>query len=113
MGLELLSDDVFVSGAGRWRDGARGRPRRGRGGGLVVPQRPLPAKTVVFGEVGLAGEVRGTGQARCASGRRRRWASRAASSPPQLPAEASGIELVGVGTLEEALTALMEPAARG
>ena len=70
VGLALLGDDVFVSVAG----------------GLEVPEpaadlgvaaavassfrnRALPAHTAVFGEVGLAGEVRGVGQAGAAAAR--------------------------------------------
>ena len=72
--------------------------------------RPIQTGTAMFGEVGLAGEVRGTTQAplrvkeavqlgftRCVIPR----ANRDASS------EHSDIELVGVDTIEEALEELI------
>jgi DNA repair protein RadA/Sms len=110
VGLELLGDDVFVSIAG----------------GLEVPEpaadlgvaaaiassfrnRPLPAHTAVFGEVGLGGEVRGVGQAAL----RVREAAQMGFTRCVLPArnapgDASGIELVGIDTLEDALARLLE-----
>lgn len=111
VGLELLGDDVFVSVAG----------------GLEVPEpaadlgvaaaiassfrnRPVPAHTVLFGEVGLAGEVRGAGQAAL----RIREAAQMgftrvvlpARNLPSEPGLAEGVELVGVETLREALDRL-------
>ncbi|HEV7498648.1 MAG TPA: DNA repair protein RadA, partial [Vicinamibacteria bacterium] len=69
--------------------------------------RPLPARTVVFGEVGRGGEVRGTGQA---SLRIREAAqmgfTRCIMPARNVPAESEGIQLVGVNTLEEALERL-------
>jgi DNA repair protein RadA/Sms len=110
VGLALLGDDVFVSVAG----------------GLEVPEpaadlgvaaaiassfrnRPIPKGTVLFGEVGLAGEVRGAGQA----GLRVREAAQMGFTRCILPArnvppDVSGISLVGVNTLEEALERLMD-----
>jgi DNA repair protein RadA/Sms len=69
--------------------------------------RPLPARTVVFGEVGLGGEVRGTGQAAL----RVREAAQMGFTRCILPArnvpeDVDGIRLVGVRTLEEALEKL-------
>jgi DNA repair protein RadA/Sms len=73
--------------------------------------RPLPAKSVLFGEVGLAGEVRGTGQAALRVREAAQMGFTRCILPARnLPTDAEGIELVGVGTLEEALTRLMEPA---
>ncbi len=109
VGLELLADDVFVSVAG----------------GLEVPEpaadlgvaaavassfrnRPLAPHTVLFGEVGLAGEVRGAGQASL----RIREAAQMGFTRCILPARnipspgEAGIELVGVNTLPEALERL-------
>ena len=110
VGLELLGDDVFVSIAG----------------GLEVPEpaadlgvaaaiassfrnRPVPAHTALFGEVGLGGEVRGVGQA----GLRIREAAQMGFTRLILPArnvpsDASGIELVGVDTLGDALERLLQ-----
>jgi DNA repair protein RadA/Sms len=107
VGLELLSDDVFVSVVG----------------GIEVPEpatdlgvaaalassfrnRPLPGKTALFGEVGLAGEVRSAGQAalrirEAAQMGFTRCIIPARNVPDQEPER--GIEIVGVGTLEQAL----------
>ena len=108
MGLELLSDDIFVSVVG----------------GLDVPEpaadlgvaaalassfrnKPLPPRTAIFGEVGLAGEVRSAGQ----SGLRIREAAQMGFTRVILPArnipdDDLGLTLLGVGTLEEALAHL-------
>jgi DNA repair protein RadA/Sms len=109
VGLELLGDDVFVSVAG----------------GLEVPEpaadlgvaaaiassfrnRPLPAHTVLFGEVGLAGEVRGAGQAPLRVREAAQMGFTRCILPARnLPPESLGIELVGVATLAEALEKLM------
>jgi DNA repair protein RadA/Sms len=114
VGLELLGDDVFVSVAG----------------GLEVPEpaadlgvaaaiassfrnRPVPPHTALFGEVGLAGEVRGAGQA----GLRIREAAQMGFTRVVLPARnlptdptlgAEKTELVPVETLNEALDRLFE-----
>src|SRR5204863_8937088 len=64
VGLQLLGDDVFVSVAGGLEIS---EPAADLGVAAAVASsfrnRPLPARTVVFGEVGLGGEVRGSGQA--------------------------------------------------
>jgi DNA repair protein RadA/Sms len=116
VGLDLLGDDVFVSVAG----------------GLEVPEpaadlgvaaavassfrnRPLPARTAVFGEVGLAGEVRSAGQANL----RIREAAQMGFTRCILPARnlplgtpsptgEAAIELVGVETLSQALERLFD-----
>src|SRR5206468_10887105 len=63
VGLQLLGDDVFVSVAGGLEVS---EPAADLGVAAAVASsfrnRPLPARTVVFGEGGLGGEVRGTGQ---------------------------------------------------
>jgi DNA repair protein RadA/Sms len=109
VGLELLGDDVFVSVVG----------------GIEVPEpaadlgiaaaiassfrnRPLPSRTVVFGEVGLGGEVRSIGQA----GLRIKEAAQMGFNRCILPARnmpdaIDGLELLGVHTLEEALRYLL------
>ncbi len=70
----------------------------------------MPADTVLFGEIGLAGEVRGAGQANL----RVREAAQMGFTRCILPArnvpkEADpGIRLIGVDTLEQALERLMD-----
>jgi DNA repair protein RadA/Sms len=108
VGLELLGDDVFVSVAGGLEVL---EPAADLGVAAAVASsfrnRPLPANTAVFGEVGLGGEVRGIGQAAL----RVREAAQMGFTRCVLPSrsvfEAEGIELVGVNTLEEALRHLL------
>ena len=71
--------------------------------------RPVPARTVLIGEVGLAGEVRSVGQV----GLRIREAAqmgfdRCILPARNLPPAQDGIRLVGVRTLEEALERLAD-----
>ncbi len=111
-GLNLMGEDVFVNIAG----------------GMVVDEpaadlaiiasvassvrnRPIKPGTAVFGEVGLAGEVRGTTQASlrvreaAMMGFTRCVLPPGSCSPVDLPA---GIELVEVRSVSEALDALMD-----
>jgi DNA repair protein RadA/Sms len=112
VGLELLGDDVFVSVAGGLEVE---EPAADLGVAAAIASsfrnRPLPAHTALFGEVGLAGEVRGAGQAVL----RIREAGQmgftrvvlpARNLPTEVPAGAEGVELVGVETLSEALDRL-------
>ncbi len=111
VGLELLGDDVFVSVAGGL-DVLE--PAADLGVAAAVASsfrnRPLPPRVAIFGEVGLGGEVRGTGQ----PGLRVREAAqmgfeRCILPARNIPAEGpDGIALVGVNTLEEALDRLFE-----
>jgi len=110
VGLELLGDDVFVSVAGGLEVA---EPAADLGVAAAVASsfrnRPLPAHTAVFGEVGLAGEVRGVGQAVL----RVREAvqmgfTRCILPSRSAPGDAEGIELVAVNTLGEALERLFE-----
>ena len=111
MGLELLGDDVFVNVAGGLEVD---EPAADLGVAAAVASsfrnRPLPAHTVLFGEVGLGGEVRGAGQ----SGLRVREAAQMGFTRCVLPARnlptdvGGGIHLLGVSTLEEALQRLAE-----
>ena len=111
-GLNLMGEDVFVNIAG-------GMSVEEPAADLAVlaavassvRNRPIKQGTVVFGEVGLAGEVRGTTQ----SALRVREAaqmgfSRCILPPGSLaPADApGGIELVDVRTVGEALDALID-----
>ncbi|HUG54388.1 MAG TPA: DNA repair protein RadA [Vicinamibacteria bacterium] len=108
VGLQLLGDDVFVSVAGGLEVS---EPAADLGVAAAVASsfrnRPVPAGTVVFGEVGLGGEVRSSGQAAL----RVREAAQMGFTRCILPArnvpdDVDGIQLVGVGTLEEALARL-------
>jgi DNA repair protein RadA/Sms len=110
VGLELLSDDVFVSIAG----------------GLEVPEpaadlgvaaalassfrnRPVAPGTVLFGEVGLAGEVRGVGQAALRVREAQQMGFKRCLLPSRnVPKDAGGIQLLGVDTLDEALGLLFD-----
>ncbi len=113
VGLELLGDDVFVSVAGGLEVD---EPAADLGVAAAVASsfrnRALPAHTVLFGEVGLGGEVRGAGQ----SALRVREAAQMGFTRCILPArnvprEADpGLRLVGVSTLEEALERLSDAA---
>jgi DNA repair protein RadA/Sms len=73
--------------------------------------RPIHAGTAVFGEVGLAGEVRGVSQAAlrvreaAQMGFTRCIVPDGNCSPDDVPA---GIELVGVKTVSEALEQLID-----
>lgn len=69
--------------------------------------RPLPAQTVLFGEVGLGGEVRSASQ----PGLRVKEAAQMGFTRCIMPArnvssDMEGIEIVGVSTLEQALERL-------
>ena len=109
-GLSVAADDVFVNIAGGL---TVSEPAADLGVVAAVASslrnRPVRAETAVFGEVGLAGEVRGTPQA----GLRVKEASQLGFSRCVLPASATvvstdaGCELVGVSTVEEALEELI------
>jgi DNA repair protein RadA/Sms len=110
LGLGLPTEDVFVSVAGGLEVD---EPAADLGVAAAIASsfrnRPLPADTVVFGEIGLGGEVRGASQ----TGLRLREASQMGFKRCVMPArnvidDVEGIEQVGVQTLEEALERLME-----
>ena len=110
VGLELLGDDVFVSVAGGLEVA---EPAVDLAVAAAVASsfrnRPVPARTVLIGEVGLAGEVRGVGQV----GLRIREAAqmgfdRCILPARNLPPAYEGMRLVGVRTLEEALERLAD-----
>jgi DNA repair protein RadA/Sms len=110
VGLELLGDDVFVSVAGGL-DVAE--PAADLGVVAAVASsfrnRPLPADTVVFGEVGLAGEIRSTGQALLRVREAAQMGFKRCILPARsIPPGVEGIRLVGVNTLSEALDRLSE-----
>jgi DNA repair protein RadA/Sms len=107
VGLELLGDDVFVSVAGGLEVA---EPAADLGVAAAIASsfrnRPLPERTAMFGEVGLAGEVRSAGQAAL---RVREAAAmgftRCILPARNAPSAVDGIELIGVHTLDEALRA--------
>jgi len=110
LGLGLITEDVFVSVAGGLEVD---EPAADLGVAAAIASsfrnRPLPADTAVFGEIGLGGEVRGAGQ----TGLRLREASQMGFKRCVLPArnvidDVEGIQQVGVQTLEEALERLTE-----
>jgi DNA repair protein RadA/Sms len=110
VGLELLGDDVFVSVAGGLEIS---EPAADLGVAAAIASsfrnRPLPARTALFGEVGLAGEVRGASQAALRIREAAQMGfSRCILPSRNTPSDVSGIELVGVTTLEEALDRLAE-----
>jgi DNA repair protein RadA/Sms len=108
VGLELLGDDVFVSVAGGLEIA---EPAADLAVAAAVASsfrnRPVPARTALIGEIGLAGEVRAVGQAAL----RVREAAQMGFDRVILPArnvsgDVEGIALVGVRTLDEALERL-------
>jgi DNA repair protein RadA/Sms len=110
VGLALLGDDVFVNVAGGLDVS---EPATDLAVAAAVASsfrnRPLPPGTVIFGEVGLAGEVRGTTQAALRVREAAQMGFRRCVMPARsVPREDSGIEVVGVSTLEEALGRLLD-----
>lgn len=112
MGLEMQADDVFVSVAGGLEVS---EPAADLGVAAALASsfrnRALPAGTVVFGEVGLAGEVRGVGQV----GLRLREAAQMGFTRCVVPERmmgdgtvAEGLDVVGVRSLEQALECLLQ-----
>ena len=116
-GLSLAAEDVFVNIAGGL---VINEPAADLGVVAAVASslrnRAVRPGTVVFGEVGLAGEVRGTAQA----GLRLKEAAQLgftrcvmpeSNRPPSHDADAyaaaGGLEIVGVETVEEALEELI------
>ena len=108
-GLELLGDDVYVSVAGGLEVT---EPAADLGVVAAVASslrnRPLRADTVVFGEVGLAGEVRSAGQALLRVREAAQMGFKRCVLPARsVPKDAPAIELIGVHTLTEALDSLL------
>src|SRR5512141_1680645 len=110
VGLELLSDDVYVSVAGGLEVD---EPAADLGVAAAIASsfrnRPLPPSTVLFGEVGLGGEVRGAAQ----STLRVKEAAQMGFTRCVLPArnipddiDPAMIRMIGVTSLEEALDKL-------
>jgi DNA repair protein RadA/Sms len=110
-GLNLVTDDIFVNVAGGL---SIDEPAADLAVVAAVTSslrnRPIPSDTVVFGEVGLAGEVRAASQAplrvreAAQLGFTRCVLPHGNVSPDDCP---SGLSLVGVRTVSEALEALL------
>jgi DNA repair protein RadA/Sms len=110
-GLNLATDDVFVNVAG-------GMTIEEPASDLAVlasvasslRNRPIPSDIVVFGEVGLAGEVRSIAQAALRAREAAQLGFRRCLMPDRCLAPAdtpSGLEVVGVRTVGEAIDALL------
>ncbi len=111
VGMNLAQQDIFVNVAGGVRVE---EPAVDLGIISAVASsfldRPIPSKTMVIGEVGLAGEVRGIHQAEV----RMKEASKLGfkrcllpkSNLSRISAEFAGIETIGVGSVEETLETL-------
>jgi DNA repair protein RadA/Sms len=113
-GLNLMGEDVFVNIAGGI---AVDEPAADLSIAAAVASsfrnRPVATDTAVFGELGLAGEVRGASQAglrvreAAQLGFRRCVLPRANLDPADRTLADGGCELVGVSSLGEALDALI------
>jgi DNA repair protein RadA/Sms len=112
-GLNLIGDDVFVNIAGGM---TVDEPASDLGVlaaiASSVRNRVIPATTAMFGEVGLAGEVRGIAQAglrvrEAAQMGFRRCIMPEANIDPTDPGAARECELLGVRTIGEALDAAL------
>lgn len=110
-GISVAADDVFVNIAGGL---TVNEPASDLGVVIAVASslrnRPVAPNTVMFGEVGLAGEIRGIPQA----GLRVKEASQLGFCRCVLPAsnaaavaDSGDLEIVGVRTVEEALEAVL------
>ncbi|MCU0241399.1 MAG: DNA repair protein RadA [Vicinamibacteria bacterium] len=108
VGLELLGDDVFVSVAGGLEiDEPAADLAVAAAVASSFRNRPLATHIAMFGEVGLAGEVRGASQ----SALRIREAAQMGFThcvvpARNIPTDIEGVTLIGVETLDEALSHL-------
>ena len=107
MGLPLAGEDVFVNVAGGL---TVGEPVADLGLAAAVASsfksKPIDPYTVLLGEVGLAGEVRGAQQASVRAREAARLGFKRVVLPAHnlpLPDAPDSIETVGVHTLEEGL----------
>jgi DNA repair protein RadA/Sms len=111
-GMNLIADDVFINVAGGIAVDEPAADLAITGAvASSLRNRTVRAGTAVFGEVGLAGEVRGVSQAAlrvreaAQMGFNRCVIPEGNCAPDDVPA---GIELVGVRTVSEALEQLIE-----
>lgn len=110
-GLSLASADVFVNLAGGVRidEPAMDLPLA-----LAIASslrdKPVPLDVVAFGEIGLAGEVRGVprGAQRLAEAAAMGFRRAVAPASVALAKETSAIEVVGVRTVGEAIEAILD-----
>jgi len=110
VGLELLGDDVFVSVAGGLEVD---EPGADLGVAAAVASsarnRPLPARTALFGEVGLGGEVRAPGNTALRIKEAAQMGfTRVVLPSRSVPSEPTGVELIGIDALDEALERAFE-----
>jgi DNA repair protein RadA/Sms len=110
VGLHLGGQDLFVNVAGGVR---LGEPAADLGVALALASsfldRPVPQDTLVFGEIGLTGEVRAVSQpeVRLKEGAKLGFRrALLASRQVERLTEVAGLELVGVETLAAAIRAL-------
>jgi DNA repair protein RadA/Sms len=113
-GLNLMGEDVFVNIAGGMTvDEPAGDLSIAAAVASSLRNRPVAADTAVFGEIGLAGEVRGASQAplrvreAAQLGFKRCVLPRANLDPADRTLVTGGCELVPVSTLGEALDVLI------
>jgi len=110
-GLNLASDDVFVNVAGGMNiDEPAADLAVVAAVASSLRNRPIPPDVVVFGEVGLAGEVRATTQAALRAREAAQLGFTRCVAPDDSLAAADipqGLEIVGVRTVGEALDALL------
>ena len=110
-GLNLSTDDVFVNVAGGMTiDEPAADLAIVAAVASSLRNRPIPSDVVVFGEIGLAGEVRAATQAAFRAREASQLGFRRCLLPDRslAPADApAGLEIVGVRTVGEALDALM------
>jgi DNA repair protein RadA/Sms len=113
-GLNLMGEDVFVNIAGGMTiDEPAADLSVAAAIASSLRNRPVRPATAVFGELGLAGEVRGAAQAplrireAAQLGFTRCVVPRANLDGADRPGADGGLELVGVSTLGEALDALI------
>ncbi len=107
-GLAVSTCDVFVNVAG----GARiDEPAIDLAIALAVAsshlERPVAADVVAFGEIGLAGEVRGCARVAARLAEAAAMGFRRAITPASAASSSADIEVIGVRTLSEAIDAAM------
>ena len=82
VGLNILGQDIFVNVAGGVRID---EPAVDLGIAASLASsfldRPIPSSTIIFGEVGLTGEIRAVSQAPSGLRKRKSWVLPAASCP--------------------------------
>lgn len=106
-GLDLGGHDVFVNVTGGVR---LSEPAADLAVAAAIASslanRPLPAKTVCFGEVGLAGELRAVGRSAARMAEAMRQGFEQVLTAPGKTAAPAGLELVSAGRLDQALALL-------